>query len=468
MEFDCAFFVKAHPIARVSILLLGPISDRKHSKFVPMRKLLSIAVLLFFVPLSLTVGTVEAKKPNVLLIVSDDQAWTDYGFMGHPHLRTPHLDKLAAESLTFPRGYVPSSLCCPSLATILTGRYPHQHKITSNDPPMVPGMKGAEFHKSASFLQGRERMNEHMRAVPTLARSLVSNGYAALQTGKWWQGDYTQGGFTHGMTKGGRHGDEGLTIGRKSMEPIESFMDQCQKEDKPFLVWYAPLMPHDPHTPPDRLLARYKPLTDSIHVARYWAMVEWFDETIGQLMSSLEKRGIADDTIVVYVADNGWIQDPNAPRYAPRSKQSPNDGGLRTPIMIRWPNKVKPEMSDALAQSIDIVPTLSKALGIPIADDLPGIDLLDASTRNSRTALKGACFTHNAVDIDRPEKNVRWRWLVDREWKIILPDATNEPGQSPELYRIVDDPKEATNLASKEVEKLKELSKQVDEWWKPH
>ena len=136
--------------------------------------------------------------------------------------------------------------------------------------------------------------------------------------------------------------------------------------------------------------------------------------------------------------------------------------------MIRWPNKVKPEMSDALAQSIDIVPTLSKALGIPIADDLPGIDLLDASTRNSRTSLKGACFTHHAVDIDRPEKNVRWRWLVNREWKIILPDATNEPGQSPELYRIVDDPKEATNLASKEVEKLKELSKQVDEWWKPH
>jgi hypothetical protein len=89
-----------------------------------------------------------ATRPNIVLIVSDDQAWTDYGFMGHPHLKTPHLDRLAADSLTFRRGYVPSSLCCPSLATILTGRYPHDHKITSNDPPTVTGLSGKAFQES--------------------------------------------------------------------------------------------------------------------------------------------------------------------------------------------------------------------------------------------------------------------------------------------------------------------------------
>ncbi|MFZ4593315.1 MAG: sulfatase-like hydrolase/transferase, partial [Verrucomicrobiaceae bacterium] len=78
---------------------------------------------------------VHAQKPNIVMIISDDQAWTDYGFMGHPHIATPNLDELSKESLTFTRGYVPSSLCCPSLATMITGLYPHQSKITSNDPP---------------------------------------------------------------------------------------------------------------------------------------------------------------------------------------------------------------------------------------------------------------------------------------------------------------------------------------------
>ena len=76
-----------------------------------------------------------AAPPNVVLIVSDDQAWTDYRFMGHPHILTPRLDQLARESLVFRRGYGTSSLCCPSLASLITGKYPHQHKITSNDPP---------------------------------------------------------------------------------------------------------------------------------------------------------------------------------------------------------------------------------------------------------------------------------------------------------------------------------------------
>ena len=84
----------------------------------------------------LAVDTLSAQqKPNIVLIVSDDQGWTDYGFMGHPYIRTPHLDKLAAESLVFPRGYSVTSLCCPSLASILTGQSPHRTQICNNDPP---------------------------------------------------------------------------------------------------------------------------------------------------------------------------------------------------------------------------------------------------------------------------------------------------------------------------------------------
>ena len=99
-----------------------------------------------------------AEPPNVVLIISDDQAWTDYCFMGHPHVRTPHLDRLARESLTFRRGYVPSSLCCPSLASIITGLYPHQHRVTSNDPPLPPGMAPRAVSALAPIRRGpRER-----------------------------------------------------------------------------------------------------------------------------------------------------------------------------------------------------------------------------------------------------------------------------------------------------------------------
>ncbi len=81
----------------------------------------------------------DKAPPNVVLIIADDMGWTDYGFMGHPHIRTPRLDRLAGQGLAYRRGYATTSLCSPSLASILTGRYPHQHRITSNDPPLPPG-----------------------------------------------------------------------------------------------------------------------------------------------------------------------------------------------------------------------------------------------------------------------------------------------------------------------------------------
>ncbi|MFM9117859.1 MAG: sulfatase, partial [Planctomycetota bacterium] len=164
-----------------------------------------------------------ASPPNIVLIISDDQAWTDYSFQQHPAIRTPRLDRLAAESLTFTRGYVPSSLCCPSLMSIITGLYPHQHRITSNDPPLPPGKTGAAANQDESFRAARQRMIANVERVPTLPRLLAKRGYLSLQTGKWWQGHYERGGFTHGMTKGdpdqgGRHGDNGLQIGRKTMQ----------------------------------------------------------------------------------------------------------------------------------------------------------------------------------------------------------------------------------------------------------
>ena len=127
-----------------------------------------------------------ARGPNVVLIIADDQSWTDYSFMGHPQVHTPRIDRLAAEGLTFRRGYVPSSLCSPSLASILTGLYPHQHRVTSNDPPLPAGKTGQAANRDPGFRAQREEMIAFFDKAPTLPRLLAGQGYPSFQAGKWW------------------------------------------------------------------------------------------------------------------------------------------------------------------------------------------------------------------------------------------------------------------------------------------
>jgi uncharacterized sulfatase len=251
------------------------------------------------------------------------------------------------------------------------------------------------------------------------------------------------------------------------MQPIFDFIDGARADGQPFFVWYAPLMPHDPHTPPERLLEKYQHVAPSSHVARYWAMIEWFDETVGQLLDYLDSEKLADNTVVVYVADNGWIQNVDAPRYAPKSKQSQYDGGVRSPIMVRWPGRVQPAEIDELAISIDIAPTLLGIVGQSPTAGMQGVNLLDDAALARRKAIFGECFTHNAVDLDRPAANLRWRWMIEAGWKLIVPEPKNEPDGQVALYRLASDPHEETNLAGDEPQRVERLRKQLDDWWNP-
>ena len=424
-------------------------------------------LLLLTAILSLASHPSAAKPPNIVLIISDDQSWTDYSFMGHEAIETPNIDRLAKQSRLFKRGYVPSSLCCPSLASMITGLYPHQTKITGNEPPMPPGGRNSEQYRK----QVQECVS-FINDLPTLPRLLAKRCYVSHQSGKWWQGHYSRGGFTHGMThgdpkRGGRHGDVGLKIGREGMDEIFDFIEDAG--DKPFFVWYAPFLPHTPHNPPKRLLDKYAKKTESKFIARYWAMCEWFDETCGQLLDHLDEKKLADDTIVLYVTDNGWIQRADNGRYAPRSKRSQYDGGLRTPIMVRWPGKVKPEDRPELANSIDLAPTILKACGLAPTKAMQGIDLLDDTALAKRKSTYGAIYLHNAVDIHKPSANLTYRWLIDGNWKLILPHKENvttkakdrDTGET-ELYNLAKDPHERNNLAKARQGRTKRLAKQLN------
>lgn len=139
-------------------------------------------IFLLALPLLASPGVSFAADapPNVVLILSDDQAWTDYGFMGHTVIRTPSLDRLAARSALFTRGYVPTALCRPSLATLVTGLYAHQHKTTGNDPSL--SLTPAD---SAEYAQLREHLISHIDRQPTLPKLLATKGYLSHQSGKW-------------------------------------------------------------------------------------------------------------------------------------------------------------------------------------------------------------------------------------------------------------------------------------------
>jgi arylsulfatase A-like enzyme len=419
--------------------------------------------------------TAMAATPNVVLIISDDQAFGDYGFMGHEHIQTPHLDKLAAESRTFTRGYVPDSLCRPSLVTIVTGLYPHQHGIVGNDPPppadLVGKPKGVVV-KDPRYLPIRNKYIEHIDDEMTLADYLGNDrGYVSHQSGKWWEGNFSRGGFTQGMThgdrtKGGRHGDRGLNIGRQGLEPVTNFIDQSIADEKPFFVYYAPFLPHTPHNPPKRLLDKYKDKTPHISIAKYWAMCEWFDETCGELLDHLDEKKVGDDTIILYVCDNGWITEETSSRYAPRSKRSQYEGGVRTPIMVRWRNKVKPVMDKKhLASSIDLVPTVLSAVGIDAPKNLDGIDLLDLQAVEKREAIYGEIFEHDIQSMDDPVASLRFRWVIDGDWKCIVPHPGREPDAKVELFNVIKDPHEEKDLAADHSQKVAQLTKQINNWW---
>ena len=434
-------------------------------RFVP----LCVAALAGFC-LSLTAAD---RPPNILMIVSDDHAWFDYGFMGSKSVSTPNLDKLASESRVFPRGYVTNSLCGPSLASMLTGRHVHRHGITGNDPrvPVVEGAKGpakaaAAKQKNAAFVEGRAQMIKLFQTSPILPRLLGERGYVSLQTGKWWMGPYQAGGFTEGMTKGGRHGDEGLDIGRKTLAPLTDFISRAKRDGKPFFAWYAPMMPHDPHTPPERLLAKYRGKSPTLHAAKYHAMVEWFDETIGEVRAHLEKEGLTRDTIIVYIADNGWIPQVEKPFVDfERSKQSPFDGGVRTPIFVSWPGHIKPTLMAEAASAVDILPTLLKLAGAPVPADGDGLDLLDDAALRARPFVAGQNSTHDILELGKPAVSLRYRWLVAGDLKLIVSSGINGATEPPRLFDLKADPHELKDLAGPRADDVKRLTAMLDGLW---
>lgn len=439
------------------------------------------------------------EGPNIVYIIADDQSWTDFGFMGNSRVHTPNLDRLAEQSLRFPNGYLTTSVCRPSLVTLMTGLYPHQHQVYFNHGP--PGNSGYNRMTSREeYEKAREKEFERIRKVDTLPRTLSTElGYRCLQTGKFWEGHWRNGGFTEGMTtfeppaedqvfggvrklaNGERvahgNGDAGLLIGRETMEPIKNFVKACEDEGTPWMVWYAPYLPHQPHDSPEQFydIAESTPGIEP-HEIPYFASIAQFDETVGELVRFVEENADTANTVFVFVSDNGWSPSTRPQKgreqefaHTRTSKRAPFDEGVRSPILVRWDGTIEPGERTELVSSIDIVPTLLHLAGAD-PEGLPGIDLTDPL--DAERAVFGAIYPGDASRLGEPERDVAYRWVRQGDYKLIVPQGDNAWGgylEKPALFNVVVDPGETRDLIgdNREKERADELGNLLDDWWDP-
>ncbi len=407
-------------------------------------------------------------RPNIILILSDDHTWSRYGFMGSTQVQTPNLDRMAGEGLLYTRGYS-MPVCSPSLACLLTGLLPSKHGITGND------LHADTREAQKKVGSNRDPLRERLLSNPViLPKALSDAGYLTFQTGKLWNTAFSEVGFTHGMTKErSRHGGAGLSIGREGMQPVHDFIDMATAQGKPFFIWYAPMMPHDPHNPPARLQEKYTGKGPTKHGETYHAMIEWFDETCGDLDRYLDEKGLKQNTMIVYLSDNGW--DPENGYQGGRAKLTPYENGIRTPIFVRWPGKVEPARDESsLASIIDIAPTILQAAGVE-TKDLPGLKLTDRKSVSARPSILIESYRHDIMDLDDPAKSLISQVVIDGWSKLILPGPVKQDGSKAkfaatagvvELFDLKTDPLETKNLAAERPQEVTRLKSIQDAFWK--
>ncbi len=431
---------------------------------------------------------VAGDRPNIILIMTDDQGYGDLGATGNPVIRTPHIDAMAKESASMTTFYV-SPVCSPTRASLMTGRYNHRTRVIDT-------------------FKGRSMMDP---AEVTIAEMLKDAGYATGIFGKWHLGDNypmrpNDQGFEEALIhKGGglAQPSEPIENGRRYTDPIlfhngkkvatkgyctdvyfdaaMKFIDKAKQDKRPFFAYIPPNAPHGPyHDVPEDLLAYYKsidlsPITEAKGkgldtVARVFAMVENVDQNVGRLRKHLKKLKLEENTIVIFMVDNG----PNTRRYVGPfrgMKSEVHDGGIRSPFFMKWPARLKPgTKSDRLSAHIDLTPTLLDAAGVnpPKGLKLDGVSFLpDLLSKKSKTKNR-----HIVLQTHRGNAPVPFHHFAIRNnrWKLLHPTGFGKeemPADIPfELYDVRKDPGETTNLADEKPEMVQKLKKAYQQWLK--
>ena len=349
----------------------------------PVKMTLSRRQLLASVPASLAAQA--SRRPNILFILADDLGYTGVRCYGGRHARTPNLDRLAGEGVRFTQAYVQPQ-CTPTRASLLTG----QHTARNRMWHVIPGY-------SYPFMRQREpeyRVNLD-RGAPTLADTLRKAGYSTGIFGKWHltaneDGNYEQL-FPEAAAHYGfdwaeaRHDPRGVH-GRTDKAVDQFTHEACgfleRNRDKPFFLYLPHHSIHRPVLAPSELEKKYRELgyiTEGLNSPVYLAALEHLDAGVGRVLAKLKELGLEENTIVVFLSDNGGVDTmfDNAPLRA--GKGSVYEGGIRVPCIVRWPGVVKPgTVSETPLHVVDWYPTLVEAAGArtPAGHLLDGVSLV--------------------------------------------------------------------------------------------
>jgi arylsulfatase A-like enzyme len=413
-------------------------------------RLLHLLFLYFF----LLRPAAGAPRPNFLLILTDDHGYGDVSAYLQSEVRTPNIDRIAKEGMLFGAMRANCTVCSPSRAALLTGRYP--------DRVGVPGVIRTDPTDSWGYLDP---------GVTTLADELKVLGYHTGLIGKWHLGleppnTPNQRGFDffHGFlgdmmdsyTTHLRHGINYMRLNANVINPqghaTDLFADwaadylrqRAEHRDQPFFLYLAFNAPHFPIEPPADWQAKVKarlPHVDDKR-ARNIALVEHLDDCISRVLAALEDNGLERNTMVVFTADNGGSL-PHAQHNGPwrGGKQDHYDGGLRVPFLVRWPGQiVAGSRSDYVGLNFDLFPTFLELAGGSPATDLDAVSLVPV--------LRGAPPTvHRDLYFVRREGGPRYcgksyEALIRGDWKLMQ----NDPFSALELYNVRADPQEKENV----------------------
>ncbi len=437
-------------------------------------------------------GAEPTTPPNLVLILVDDLGWADLGCQGSTYFETPHLDRLASQGMRFTNGYAACAVCSPTRAAVQTGRYPSRVGVTDwirarfqggqigPDGKNPTGYVGGPNHRvlcpvNPLFMELDER---------TIAEALRPAGYVSCFIGKWHLGQEDQYPERQGYDE--NHGGCDLGQPPSYFDPYASkrafyeipnlpprktgeyLTDREADEavqfirahrDQPFFLALCHYCVHTPLMGKKDVVAKYeaKPKTRQQN-AVYAAMVESVDDAAGTLLAALDKLGLAERTLVIFTSDNGGLLGPTNNWPLRSGKGFPYEGGIRVPLIVRYPGVVAPgTTSDVPAISCDFFPTLLDAAGVALPADRPldGVSLMPVLTGTGDLAPRPLLwhFPHYRGGLG-PYSIIR-----DGPWKLIR----HYDGNRRELYNLADDMSETTDLAEKLPDKVAELDKKLDE-----
>ena len=436
---------------------------------------LIVAFLFAFTPVISSFAAKEKPKLNFVVILADDLGWTDLACYGSDFYQTPHIDRLARDGMKFTHGYSACTVCSPTRAAVLTGKYPARVRITDWIPGQMPDNPKLIVPDFTKYLSPSEM---------SMGRAFKNAGYATASIGKWHLGGEEYYPEKHGfdINIGGSHspgppsffspykiptlpdGPKGEYVTDRLADEAERFVEKHRQE--PFLLYWPHFAVHTPIQGKESVAAKYREKRGSHQTNDiYAAMVESLDDAVGRLRRKLDELNLSERTVIIFTSDNGGrlTQGTTSNHPLRAGKGSCYEGGTRVPFIVHWPGVTKSgSVSHTPVISMDIFPTLIEMAGLKksVAKDVEGtslVPLLREKGKWKRDTLfwHYPHYQHYQLGGTTPYGAIR-----SGDFKLIEFFADMRV----ELYNVKEDIGEQRNLASEMPEKVEQLRKRLHAW----